>query len=194
MPAYMVEASRDAATRRIEGVDTAIVFAADASTAKKVCQARWGGDSDAVWNGATVTEIVAGTNWIGWVFRAQVFHPSTGATVVDLSLTATGAGQDTIDEIGAALVTALNALSNVAASAYNSTTQVLDVTGIADGFGDHRLVFTIKPPLAQNEGDVNISDLVGTIVHLGAAGAVLSVVLPADATVVPIVRQLSKRV
>lgn len=184
MPAYLVSASQDAATRRIDGVDTMIVFAASADVAKKMAQARYTGDSDAVWAGATVSEIVAAANWIGWVFRAQLISPA-GATVVDVSLTATGSGQDTIDEIGAALVTALNATTPLANAAYNASTNVLTVAGVDDALGDHRLVFTIKPPASQNEGDVNISDLVGVIVHQGSANAAVTVTLPADATVVP---------
>lgn len=183
MPAYMVEANRDAATRRVDGVDTMVVFAADASTAKKMAQARYTGDSDAVWNGATVTEIVAAANWIGWVFSWELIAPN-GTVFSSGSLTATGAGQDTMDEIGAALATAINA-TGIDNAAYNGTSNTLTVAGAADNKGDHRLIFTIKPPAAQNLGDVNISDLVGTITHQGAAGAAVTVVLPADAAVIP---------
>lgn len=184
MPAFLVAASQEAATRRIDGVDTMVVFAADASTAKKMAQARYTGDSDAVWNQATVTEIVAAANWIGWEFHVQLLNPMR-EVVADVTLVATGTGQDTMDEIGAALVTLLNATDDIANASYNSSTNVLTIAGAGDALGDHTAIVTIKPPAAQNRGDVNISDLVGAIVHQGSSSSAVTVGLPADAAVIP---------
>ena len=184
MPAYLVEAGRNAAVNRVGDCDAMVVFAADASTARKMCQARFSGDADAVWGAATVTEVVAAANWNGWVFRAEMYNAS-GTLVRAVSLTSTGAGQQTIDQVAAAFVTAFTTTGFT--PSYNSTTNVLTLTAAGDNKGDHRLVFTIKPPDAQNAGDVNISDLVGTITHQGSAGAAVTVALPADNAVIPLV-------
>lgn len=193
MPAYLVAANANAATHRIEGVDTMVVFAANADTAKEIAKARYTGDSDAVWAAATVTEITAATNWVGWEFRARLFD-TDGDKILDLNFVAQPTDHETIDQIGTAMAAAINAASDdIANAAYNASTNILSVAGSSDSLGDHTLNFTIKPPAAQNQGDVNISELVGAIVDGGASGDAVTVALPADATVVPRVVSVGKR-
>jgi hypothetical protein len=62
---------------------------------------------------------------------------------------------------------------------YNSGTNVLTVAAIADDIGDSALAVEAKLPGAA----AGFSDLVGTIVHRGIAGAVLSVVLEAETAI-----------
>ena len=88
---------------------------------------------------------------------------------------------DTVDEIAAALVTALNALDGIANAAYNATSNTLTVAGTADALGVQKLEVSIIPP----GGSASIASLVGAITDGGASGAALSVVLPADNAVIP---------
>lgn len=184
MPAYLVTLDRNKSGHNLpEGADAQIVFAADATAAKEICSARYDGDGLAWANDSTVTAIVAGTNWVGWSFNVRISGGFGVGGADPAEVTVVGdVTNDTIDEIGAALVVALNALPVIANAAYNSTSQVLTVAGIADNIGDKKLFVSITPP----NGKGAIPSLVGTIVDGGIAGAVLSVVLPADAAVIPI--------
>jgi len=91
---------------------------------------------------------------------------------------------NTMDEIGAALATALNALPLIANAAYNTTSNTLTIAGTADALGDKQVEVYITPPLGKS----SVAALVGTIVDGGASGDALSVILPADAAVVPVSR------
>jgi len=186
MPAYIVTLNREKGGKTLtEGADAMVVFATDATEAKEICAAKYQGEGD-LWTSAnsTVTEIVQDADWDGWTFKFDILDGFGVGADEPVSFSLTGDATDnTIDEIGAALVTLFNAHADIANAAYNSTSQVLDVTGVADGFGDQTLVVTITPP----GGFSGIPSQVGTIVHEGIAGAVLSVELPADAAVIPIV-------
>lgn len=179
MPAYLCTLDRSKGGHTLpRGADAMVVFAADTTTALQACGANSPGDGTAWTVDGTATPIVAATNWVGWTFAVTVHDMGSG---VPATFTKVGdATDDTIDEIGAALVTLINA-SAIDGAAYNSTTQVLTVAAIADNLGASMLSMKITPPGA----DSSIAALVGTIVHQGIAGAALTVVLPADAAVIP---------
>lgn len=183
MPAYLVTLDRTKSGHTIvQGADAMVIFAASATAAKQAAAAKFEGDGLAWLNDSTATEIVAGTDWQGWTFRVAILggfgtggdEPRTVAVVGD-------ATDNTVDEIAAALVTALNALDGIANAAYNATTNTLTVAAAADAMGDQKLEVSIIPP----GGSASIASLVGAITDGGVAAADLTVVLPADNAVVP---------
>lgn len=193
MPAFLVEADRNAAVTRIEGVDTFVVFATDAAQAKSICESRFSGDANAIFAGATATEITAAADFNGWTLRVTLSHPTTLATVADVTVTG-DATNNTIDEIAALAVTALNALDDIANASYDGTGNVLTVAGAADSLGDHICTAELKPPAASYAEPRAVAGLIGTITDEGSAGSAVTVALPADAAVVPRIMSISKRV
>lgn len=189
MPAYFLTLDRNKCHALRHGADAMVLFAADGTAAKQMAAAQYPGDGAAWINDSTATEVVAGSNWIGWTFKVRILSGlAAGAGVnadgsAEISLTATGAAQDTMDEIAAVLVTRLNALPTIANAAYNSTTNTLTVAGTADNLGDKQIEVEIIPP----SGESPVAALVGTVTDGGSAGAALTVVLPADAAVIPAV-------
>lgn len=157
------------------GVDAMIVSAPDATTAKQMAAAQFDGDGTAWISESTATAIAAAADWEGWTFNIVILDsPALEAEYV-------GAAADTIDDVGAALVTELNALSAIAGAAYNSTSQTLTIAETTDGLGDMSVDITVTPP----NGASGVAALLGTITDGGASGDALSVVLPADAVEVP---------
>lgn len=192
MPAYLVHLPREKSGYNLtHGADAMIVFAGTADAAKQYAAAKYDGDGAAWINDATATEIVAGTNWVGWTFRVAVLGGfGTGSDEPRAVSVVGDATNDTIDEIAAALVTALNALDGIANASYNDTTNVLTVAGAADGLGDQEVTVDITPP----NGKSSLAALVGSIVDGGASGDALTVALPADAAVIPAVLAPVKQV
>lgn len=185
MPAYLVTLDRTVGGRTLRnGADAMVVFAASGAIAKEAAAAKFDGDGAAWANDGTATEIVAATDWAGWTFKVAILGGfGTGSTDPVSVTVVADATTNTIDEVGAALVTALNAIDGIAGAAYDSTTQVLKIAETTDGLGDQAVAVTITPPAGAGP----VPSLVGTIVDEGASGAVLSVVLPADAAVIPLV-------
>ena len=183
MPAYLVTLDRTKSGHTIvQGADAMVIFAASATAAKQAAAAKFEGDGLAWLNDSTATEIVAGTDWQGWTFRVAILggfgtggdEPRTVAVVGD-------ATDNTVDEIAAALVTALNGLDGIANAAYNATSNTLTVAAAADALGNQKLEVSISPP----GGSASIASLVGAITDGGVAAADLTVVLPADNAVIP---------
>lgn len=172
-------------TRSVDGVTALAVMAADADGAKAVANAYSTKDRPGAWNNATVTEITATVaTLIGYRFRFVLSHPTTKAVVVDVSVTG-DATNDTVDEIAAAAVTALNATTPLANAAYNSTTNVLSVAGASDNLGDHALAVEVYAP--NGEIVPGGAGLVGAVVDEGSAASAVTVALKADADVTPCV-------
>lgn len=181
MPAYIVlAASLCGAT--LEGhANAQVVFAANATQAKEICASKFDSDG-ALWSTATVTEVTACTNWSGWTFKIEITKGFGTGGADPNSVTVLGSDtNETIDKVAALLVTALNALPVIANASYDAATNILTVASIADGIGDAKLLVTITPP----DGKSAIASLVGTVVDGGIAGAVLTVILPADSAVIP---------
>ena len=183
MPAYLVTLDRTKSGHTIvQGADAMVIFAASATAAKQAAAAKFEGDGLAWLNDSTATEIVAGADWQGWTFRVSILggfgtggnEPRTVAVVGD-------ATDNTVDEIAAALVTALNGLDGIANAAYTAATNTLTVAAAADALGNQKLEVSIIPP----GGSASIASLVGAITDGGVAAADLTVVLPADNAVIP---------
>lgn len=160
------------------GVDAVVVYANDATDAKAMAKAAMGADANALWDQATATAIAAASNALGFRFTVKETYPN-GVVGRTADITATGAGQDTIDEIGAALATALGG-----GAAYDTSSNVLTLTASANGAGDRTIEVACYPPTTVGQ-DAPIPGFFGTITHRGASSAALSVALCADAFVVP---------
>lgn len=166
--------------------DAMVVYATDATQAKQICSAKYDGDCPA-WSSsdATATLIAAAADWNGWTFKIDI---TGGATAISVTKVA-DATDNTIDEIGAALVVLLNATA-INGAAYNSTTQVLTIAETTDVLGDKTVVMTVTPP----GGSGNVASTYSSLVHQGASSAALAVTLSADAAVVPVVIDVLKQV
>lgn len=177
MPAYLVSLPTTLVGRQLQnGVDACVVFAADAGDAKAMAKAAMGADNNAAWTNADVTTIAAASDILGFRFVVKETLPS-GAVGRTCDITATGAGQDTIDEIGTAIATALGG-----GAAYNSTSQKVTLT--ASGSGNNSIEVSVYPPSSVGQ-DAPIPGFVTATTHNGSAGSELSFVLAADAFVVP---------
>lgn len=177
---YIVCFNPNMAVGSRNGVKSAIVVAESSADAIDALQARFGGDSDAAWEGATATAIAAGSNWLGWTLRCEIVKPD-GTVLVDVSVVGAGS-DDSFDEIAALMVIALNATAALANAAYNSSTQVLSVAGAGDGKGDHELNVWFYP---AGERVVSLPGAFGSIVDGGSAGSALTFTFAADAYAVP---------
>lgn len=176
---YLVQRSR---TKSVDGVTALAVMATDAAEAKVVANSYTGKDRPGAWSNATVTEIAAtSTALVGYSFRFILTDPADDSVAANVTVTG-DATNDTIDEIAALAVTALNALSNIAAASYDAATNILTVAGAADGLGDHNLAVHVADPSGE---PINGTVLVGAITDEGVAGAAVTVALKADAGVVP---------
>lgn len=181
---YLVTLDRTKCGRTLHNdCDAICLWANDATAAKEAAASMYPGDGTVWTTDGTATLIAAASDWVGWTFRIVV------GTVVDVTFVGT-ATDNTMDEIAAALVILLNATTPISNSSYNSSTNVLTVAAIADGLGDKKLYVTVTPPGA----DSGMPSFVGTVVDGGIAGAVLTVVLPADAAVIPSVPVQLKQV
>lgn len=175
--AYVVSLSGAGTARHLQnGVDMVVVHANDATDAKAMAKAAMGADANDLWDDADVTAIVAASNFIGYRFVIKEYTEA-GVLARSCDVTAAGAAQDTIDEIGAVLATALGG-----GAAYTSGTQVLLLS--AAGSGDHVLVVEVFPPAATGQ-DAPIPGFVASKVDGGAAGDALSVTFCADAFSLP---------
>lgn len=187
MPAYLVTLNPEISGHTlVEGVNAMVVFAEDTDAAKEICAAKYDFDGDAWADDTTVTAIAQDADFEDWTFSVSVLN-GLGAEA-DESGTVTVTGDDTtntIDEIAAALVTALNGLTGISGAAYNATSNTLTIAsgGGGDDLGDQTVLVEITPP----NGKSTIPSLVGTVTHEGAATDALSVVLPADDAVIPTV-------
>lgn len=179
MAAYIVALRNTLGKTFKNGANAVVVTAASETIAKQMAAAQFDGDGNA-WteDDAEVTAVAAAADWAGWTFRVTILSdtPKEFEVIAD-------ATTNTMDEVGAALVTALNADADIAGAAYDSTTQTLTVAETTDGLGDQLLQVEVIPP----GGFSSIAGLLGTITDGGASGDALSVVLPADAAVVPAV-------
>ena len=175
MSAFLVSVANSCGKVFRNGANAVLVFAASDTIAKQMASALFDGDGSGFDSAdATATEVLAASDWAGWTFNIRVSNVGAVSVLAD-------ATTNTIDEVGAALVTALNALAGIANASYNSTTQVLTIAAIADDIGDEQVYADIIPPGCSD----SIAGLVGAIVDGGIAGAALTLALPADAAVVP---------
>lgn len=185
----------------INGVDMMIVAAADADGAKLAAAAKYG--QDVPWSQATATALVDTTTvnttgaLVGYRFSIGVSNVGTA------SVTGVATTLDTLDEIGAALATALNALDGIANASYTAGTQTLVIaTGSGgDDLGDETVTVTIQAPVTtdqggqETQGEDNLADaFVATLTHEGEATDALTLVFNADTLVLPKVLAVGKQI
>lgn len=174
MPAYLVQRDRTkSGGTLVNKCDAAVVFAADAAGAKALAASIYQADG-AAWADATVTAVAAAADLTGYRFRLRLL-----GTAVDVSYT--GVASDTWDLVAAALVTALNATAEIANAAYNATTNVLTVAGVADALGDMSLVAELFLPGCEEP----VSGVLGAVVSAGAEADAVTLAMPADGAVIP---------
>jgi hypothetical protein len=178
------------------GANGMIIRANSTAEAKAFAKAVLGFDVDAPWAGATVTAIADPTDWADptiWGFRVIISNPTTGAEVERVEVYS-DSSNDTIDEIAALLVTALNATASIAGAAYNTGTQVLTIAETTDTLGDMRVDLFSWPVISGQEErkDLLIGTFFGAITDEGMSSAALSVTLGADALVPPMIYRTYK--
>lgn len=169
MPAYLVTIPVSGVGQTLQnGVNTVVVNASDNINAIAAAKAALSADNNASWNDATVTSIDAAANLIGFRFVIKEYT-ELGVLARNTDFTCVGAAQDTIDEVGALLATALGG-----GAAYTAGSNLLTLTAALGGDGDHTLSVKVYMPTADGQ-DAEIPGIVGTIVHQGASSAALSV-------------------
>lgn len=157
------------------GNDGVIVWAEDATQAKSVASAAMSNDVPAAaWSDATATALVVNTELEGWTFTINLVDPVTPFT--ELSVSYTGANSATIDTVGAALATALNA-TVINGAAYDSGTNVLTIVETTDSMGDWAIEVYATPPgtaygtsIAYEDTGARVSGFFGAVTAAGAAG------------------------
>jgi hypothetical protein len=164
--AYLVTLPAEGGQTLINGVNALVVYADSDTAAKAAAAAAFNGDSK--WTGATATAIVIG-DYAGWTMRVKLYDPDVSVTVPALNVAVVGdATNNTIDEVAALMVTALNATALLTAAAYDSTTQVLTVVDAStDAYGDYILEVEFTHADFPNP----VAELVGTIADEGTAGS-----------------------
>lgn len=90
MPAFLVELPAHPGHTLKAGANKMTVFAVDAASAIDAAQAEFDGDSNAMWNGATATQILAGTDLAGYELSIAVLDSSP---VIEVAAQG-GAGND----------------------------------------------------------------------------------------------------
>lgn len=189
MTAYIVALpERTGLTLRAGGANRFVVEAASTAIAKEMVKVYFDNAIDALIDSSdtTVTAIAAATDWADpyiWNFRVAVTSPD-GAVVADVTVQSSSTN-DTVDEIAALLVTALNATEDIANAAYNGSTNVLSVAGTDDALGDHKVSTAAWPEGAAVHPFGIDGGFFGSITDGGMAAAALTVALAADAATVP---------
>lgn len=180
MPAYIVTFDPTLPLGARNGIEAAAVFAASTADAKDLLQAKYADDLDISWENATATQITSTADLIGWTLRVRVMSPEH-EEVVDVSVVGAG-GDNTVDEIAALMVIALNATTPIAGAAYNSGTQVLKIAETTDNLGDHTTVVEWYAPGGFEKA---MDAFVVSKVEDGLANAALTATFVADAYVIP---------
>lgn len=163
---------------KLNNVNGHLVQANSTAEAKALAKGFSGSDSHAAWADSTATDLTAGAALNGWSFNVHVNTTAHGA----VDVTVVGDEDDTLDDVGTKLATALLAavgvaIAGTAHSAYNTSTNVLTVASAADGIGDKTVTITITPPTGLFESSYvwAQADVVASKVDAGMAAAVLTV-------------------
>lgn len=125
---YKVTLPADAlAAPRVNGHDSAIVYAADEEEARYLVAVASDLDVNAPWLAADVTELSApGDDYTGWTYSIAFENAAANVSY-------TAAAEDTLDEIGAGLVAALNSAQDLEGYLFEITLGAIEVdyTGLA---------------------------------------------------------------
>jgi hypothetical protein len=156
--------------------DAVQISAGSTADALAMAESMFSGDLDARWVAATSSETEAAADMEDWTMTVTVTSPA-GVVLYDETITAVAT--DTLAEMAADMVTALEASGGASLTpSYDSGTGILTIATIGDGIGDSVLTCSVYPPL---ENPHAIPGFVSTIVDEGVAGAVLTaLLLPAN--------------
>lgn len=159
----------------VGGVDTVVGYCENAAQAALMAQAYFGADSNLQWGGAGFAqELAASTDTSGMVFTVHIEN------TVDIDVSYTAQIGDTIDMVGFALVSLLEA-AGIANTDYDDTTNVLTIAETTDNLGDKQV--TVTATYAAVSPGVDLTSLFfSTLVDGGAANEALTVVLVAGVT------------
>lgn len=181
MTAYLVELKDTHIGVRF--ANRVILSAGSTGDAKAYAKALFGGDSGAAWDDATVTAIADvaadAPAMLGYRLRVRVEGMSPA---IDVEVTGAGT-DDTIDEIAALMVTALN-LTVIANASYATNVLTIATGSGGDDLGDKTTIIEWFPPVALAE-KVAIPGLLVSQVHEGVATDVLTATFPVDTYAVP---------
>ena len=190
MSLYLVK-NNAAGGKTVYANNALVISAADAAGAKLIAADQYPGD--AAWSDATATALTESTldangSCVGYTFTviirggaAQVADP------IEISVTPVTPTDD-LDDMAAAMVTALNAHAEIAGAAYAAPN--LTITDIADDIGDASVEFIVKR--TGGEGTDLGGEFYTGITDEGIAGAALVVALVADTVVEPQMLQAVK--
>lgn len=186
--AYLVEAPEVGGTYLPDGVNAMVVYAEDAAAAKEICKAEYSGDSDDLWDDATVTELTAAADFDDWSFKVWVVEPDGSAIHASAEVSVGYDTADTLDELGAEMADALNATDNIGGASYTAGTLRVAQGSGNDDLGDKKVLVELLPP----SGYKHQSHLIGTVTDEGSATADLSVVLNNSKAVPQVISKLRK--
>jgi hypothetical protein len=175
------------------GANSVVVVAEDADDARAA--AGFATELDvADWAGATVTTLAAAANMVGWQLRITFSDPTT--LVVNFDDTYVGVGTDDLDDMGDGMALLLNVPFTATYTTATQTFVLATGTG-TDDLGDNIVHIGFFPPGVPTKliGEISgIPGFVATVTDQGAANADLTVVLAADAHIVPSVPVLLKSI
>jgi hypothetical protein len=172
VPHYMITLPKKQGQTIVSGDRTLVVEAATAELARDYAEARKVGDT-ASWADATVTLVEDATEkYAGSTWRIKISgKPVPSPDAVDVSYTAQAG--DSLDNVGAGLVTALKGPGgNLSTAAWAGG--VLTIAGAAENLGDRSVAIEITPPGASSPIPNRSGGPIGTITDEGSVGAALT--------------------
>lgn len=171
-----------------DGNTKMVVTAGNAADAKAIAQAF--SDSDgAPWESATVTQIVETAEFAGLEIVTTIVADANNGFTDDVTVSYVvpeGASADTVDEIGALLIAALNAHADLSGVTYTSGT---DTVTFPLGLNCGLSAITCKVYKTMVGGRFEVTSLAPTVsaVGSGANEARTVVITPLDSGVHPVV-------
>lgn len=179
MALYLIELPDGSGVTRKDVYKAMVVEADSEAEAKEYAAAVFDGDS--AWATATALATGAATDYEDWTYRVRVSDGPGDPDLVDV--TVTGGSADDVDDIGDALVIALNA-TVIDNASYSTPT--LTVAGAGDAIGDKTVAVEVIPPW----GETPIASMVGTITDQGSSGDALTVVLEIPTAIPAVLKQV----
>jgi len=166
-----------AATRR-DGLDSVLVAAASSADALAMAKAvrSDSGYSAEAWDAATVTTLAQPSDLTGFRLRVTIF------ATTPIVVTVTAGAAETIDDMGTAMATALNALSSIAGASYNTSTNLLTVADEDDELSANLIAVEMLPPIGDatyTNFNVPIPSFVTSVTGRGGSNEVQTLTIAA---------------
>ena len=192
MAEFLVQLPAEPGFTLLGGGNAVVVSAEDAADAR--IMAAFATEVDAAnWAAAAVTTLGAAANMLGLSLRITISTPAGG---VSFDETYVGVGTDDLDDMGDGMALLLNVPFTATYTTATQTFILATGTG-TDDLGDNIVQVGFFPPGVPTVMTGEISGVIGfvaTVTDEGAANADLTVVLAADAHVVPSVPVLLKSI